>query len=732
MPFGNILRQRLGRLALGLCILTVLALVWPSTHAGPRLDQFLLDYCYTYFNHEQRASKQVVVIDIDEGSMKLLGPHYGRWPWPRRIYKDIIEFLTIGEPAGIFFDLLFTEATVGTKDDAMLAEISAQTKYTSHAMLLHRDSATDNEGITALPINFGNKFGLKWQGIPMAHRPLYRDFSLPAPEFLAKTPSIHLVTVDKDDDGIFRKMPLALPYGDFWFPSLALRAVMMTLKEPVLTVQQVHAQQFMIVQGTNSEKASINYTIPIGHDGMYRLHYYRSDRRPETISFASVLSAAASLQKGDVQDPAQLKVNPLDFKDKLILIGGSAAGLEDLKVTPVDPSYPGILLHATAISNILDGTYLRIPPFWLPLSITLLTIMLVYGFMFLSSRVFVKFGVPAFWLVGFGVTGIYFFHTHSLWLGLARPLTLGTLALFDSLTYLIFVEMRDKRKLKDSLSKYLNPTMAEQIVSTGQDPRAEVGNQKELSILFSDIRGFTSLSEKLEPKFLVTILNDYLGRMTDVIFDHKGTLDKFIGDAIMAFWGSPLRDLEHATNSVRCALQMRSVLKVINQQATVKGLIPLETGVGINSGNVIVGNIGSEKRLDYTVIGDNVNMASRLESLTKQYGLGILAGQRTEELTRDSIIYRPIDFVRVKGKMQHVEIYEPLGLVGCPEANQLYEFAGKFREALSLYRCGSFDQASKKFEAMVDPTSQIFAKRCHELIAESPKDWDGIFVAKSK
>lgn len=723
---------RLRRAGVGILGLGMLALLLEAFGVLPRLEQSMLDLRYAHFNRDRRASHQVVVIDIDEQSMKLLGPHYGRWPWPRKVYKDLLEFFSIGEPAGIFFDLLFTEPSLNTADDQVLSESSAQTGLASHAMQLLQDRSTEGVGLPELPSEVIHKYSLSWISSPPERgfsKQNYKDFSAPVDFYLKNGPLVHVVTVHQENDGVYRRVPLVFQYGTNWLPSLSLNAVLSTL----------HGRKELDWRGSNlilGEKQ-----IPLESDGQFRIHFYQVDRGPEVISFSAVMFAAAQLQKGELQDPSQLKVNPLDFKDKVILIGGSAAGLEDLKITPVSPAFPGVLLHASTISNILENDYLHSTSLVFQIGFTVLTLVFVYGFSLLTENNLLRFLFPLFWLISTGCVGLYLFKFHSIWFELARPIGIGAMAWVDSLTYLFFIENREKKKMKESLSKYVPPALADEIIQSGEDPRAEVGRVQDLTVLFSDIRGFTALSEKLEPKILVELLNEYLSTMTDVIFEFRGTLDKFMGDAVMAFWGAPIADPNHAILAVRCALRMRSALNRLNHEWSRRELYPIEIGIGINSGPVIVGNIGSEKRLDYTVIGDNVNLASRLEGLTKQYKVGILISEKTKNLVKNSVVCRQVDFVRVKGKVQCVKIYEVLGEVEDLNVAEQLEFVERFEDALNDYQKGMFSIALEKFEKMLihlslqdrsDLLIQVYVERCQALVNNPPLKWDGVYVATSK
>jgi adenylate cyclase len=281
----------------------------------------------------------------------------------------------------------------------------------------------------------------------------------------------------------------------------------------------------------------------------------------------------------------------------------------------------------------------------------------------------------------------------------------------------------------------------QEIIASGEDPRAEIGQHREVTTMFADLKGFTGLSESAPPELVVARLNEYLGRMIDVIFNHQGTLDKFIGDAIMSFWGAPLADPLQGLRSVRCAMAMHQGVEILGQEWRQQGKheLTFSTRIGINTGKVIVGNIGSEKHLSYTVIGDQVNLASRLEGLTRYYGVTTLVGERTAELIRGEICCRLIERrVIVKGKAEHVKVFEPLCELSAPDAAVLRELAGRFEEALELYREGKFEWARRLFHELAtgrpggDVPSRLYVERCEQLIAKPPREWDGTYVATSK
>lgn len=731
---GSPHERKLRRLALGFCVLTFLCAIVARAGWMTRLEEATLDFRYAHFNRATRASDRVVVIDIDEASVKSLAPTLGRWPWPRRIHKDLVEFLSVGQPAAILFDILFTEAMPGGRDDEMLARASAASGVVSHAMTLLKDRTQEGTGDEALPDEFARKFSLSAE-TPESLRPLalraFHDFEIPPARFYRAVPKMHVVTVDVDPDGVYRRVPVIFQYGKSWFPSLPLQGLLASFRDPRIVV---HPHEVVLLDET-----ATSLRVPVEPDGMLRVHYYRDDRAPAVYPIAAALSSARKLQSGEVADARELPLNPLELKDKIVLVGGSATGLQDLKATPIHPAYPGVLLQATAISNALTGDFLR--PAWAivwlaaPIAITLAA----YCALFLATGLVAKIGLALLVLVAYDALAITLFQHMSVWLPMALPSAAGLIALFDGLAYLVFAEGRDKRKLKETLSKYVAPAIAEKLIASGIDPQAEVGNHKELTILFADIRGFTSFSEAFPPQRIVECLNEYFDEMGEVVFASWGTLDKFMGDGLMAFWGAPLDDDLHAAHAVRCALAMLARAELVRAKWTERLRLPsdLRIGIGINTGQAIVGNIGSARHLSYTAIGDNVNLASRIEGLTSRYRAPLLVGEGTYERIKQSFVCRVIDDVRVKGRTAHVKIYEALVEKTDPGAPRAEELASAFERAWTAYRAGDFRAALKLFEnvsrlSQQDGPTAVYVERCQQLISTPPTEWSGVHVLDAK
>ncbi|OFZ54487.1 MAG: hypothetical protein A2428_00720 [Bdellovibrionales bacterium RIFOXYC1_FULL_54_43] len=733
-------RQLQSALIGGLFIISFIAL-FQAFSTMERFEDATLDWRYRHFNRTTAMSDQVQIFDVDEITLKVLEPIYGRWPWPRRAHKEFIEFAATGQPEGVFFDIEFSESQKGTDDDSQLAQASANAQVVSHAMAFMEPGAPGTKQEN-LPADFARRFAVSNErsvtglaGFPQFIH--FTEYRVPNATLYSQIPRIHAVNTDPDADGVFRHVPLLVRYGDQWMPTLSLAAVLTTYKDPVL----LYRDGALIITAEGTPPGGLR--VPVDSHGRLRLHFYSSEKTTPMTRIASALDAQIKITRGEVTDPAQLPVNPLSLENKLLLVGASATGLADLKVTPVASSYPGVLLHATAISNMLKGDFLRTLPSSASLVITALAVFAFYYFGLFLSHIALKLVLPMLLLATYWAFGIWAFQQQSLHIPLAAPTLGGLAAILHGFAYMSFIEARDRKKMQGALSKYLSPSVAAHLVANGINPQAEVGRDQELSVLFSDIRGFTTLSERFRAPIVVEVLNKYLGRMTNVIFEKDGTLDKFIGDAIMAFWGAPLEDQAHAVKSVACAFEMRKQLAILKRELAESdadaGLkdVQLNIGIGINTGRVIVGNIGSEKRLDYTVIGDNVNLASRIEGLTKQYHVDFLVGERTREMIKERFICRELDWVKAKGKNKPVSIFEPLCEKSAPDAHEYEALAAEFQTGLDHYRKGMFQEAKTQFESILarrpkDGPSQTFVERCGELLADSPDNWDGVFVAKSK
>ncbi len=720
----------------GAFVLSLLFLVLQNFTFYQSIETFSLDLRYRYFNRETPFPKDVVIVDVDDESLKNLGPQYGRWPWPRRVYKEVIEHIASGEPKSIIFDFLFTEEQKDTDDDLQMAEASEMTGLVSHSYFFLKESTNEDAEFRPLNSEIKSKLKLNFETSESFTKGYvsYKDYLLPNATLFSKTPFVHAVNVEPDNDGLLRKVPLLVYYQNEYIPSLSFRGVLSTLNKPKV-VRKTREQ--MLVYDDNKLK----YKIPINEKGELSLHFYNPKQGPDSYHFSALIDSRMKILEGENPDPA-LFINPEVFKDKVVIIGASAMGLNDLKVTPLSNQYPGSYLHATSVANILKGDYLKKSKPWVDILIVILLIFILEMTIFLSESIIVRNSIPVLMIGGYFALALFEFKYNSFYLPINSPLLFGFACFIHGFTYIAFVEGKARKKMESALSKYLSPTVTQNLIDSGIDPSAEVGTHKELTVLFSDIRGFTTMSEKMEPKKLVAILNEYLGKMTDIVFEHSGTLDKFIGDAVMAFWGAPLDDEKHAYNAVKTALHMIDALEKLNKGWTQAGLSKLKIGIGIHTGKVIVGNIGGAKRLDYTVIGDNVNTTSRLEGLTKEYQVDLVVSETTYNLLKDKFVFRPIDNVVAKGKTQALRLYEPLYELNTSTQDQTKliqseTIAKKFTLVWELYNEGKFKESLTQFETLrsefpFDGPTEVYIERCKDLIANPPQDWTGVFKATKK
>jgi len=725
------------RISLGMAILMIAA-ASISTFSSffDRLETLTTDYRYRSWNSDAKPSDQIVVIDIDDESLKFFEPEFGAWPWPRSVYKKVIEYLSLSQPKAVLFDIIFSERQKDPVQDQLLAEASSSYPGISHALKFMEQTVVEGKQHADLKTALQNR---KLSGVDFSDRalsPRYRygfhDYLAPNSSLLESNPEIHIVNAIKDPDGIFRRGHSLFEYDQQWFPGLALKGVLSNLTDAKINI----GPSKLRILGKSQAGNSLDFMIPIDSKGQIAYHFYRNDKPFKVFQIGRLLQQKDKIDKGEIEDPGTLDPNPLEaFKDKIVLIGASAVGLEDLKATPIHQSLPGVLLHATTISNILDQRYLKSLPIWSHWLITGTMMLFIYGSVFFCEAILARALLPILMLATYAALALWSFQIKETHLPLATPFLFGFLALLDAFVHMTFVEGQAKKKMMLTLSKFLPPEVAEELIRKGIDPTAEVGQRRSLTILFSDIRGFTTLSESRPAEEIVAVLNKYLGKMTEIVFSQKGTLDKFIGDAVMCFWNAPSENPRHPESAVMAALQMSLALKELNQGFAEKGIDPLAIGIGVHTGEAIVGNIGSERRLDYTIIGDNVNLASRLEGLTKQYGVEIIIGPETYDRIKNVFLCRPVDHVVVKGKTEAVRIYEPLCLRAEAKPEDI-KFCEQFELGHKSYLKGDFTLSELQFQAVLkirkDPLTALYVERIQDLKLEPPLQWTGTYTAKSK
>jgi adenylate cyclase len=516
-----------------------------------------------------------------------------------------------------------------------------------------------------------------------------------------------------DTDGTIRWSPLVIKYQDNYFLPLSLSLLVQYLDWPMVTLN-------MAKFGIEGIKIG-DINIPTDETGRMLLNY---------------LGPAKTFPHYSISDIIKGRLSPDTFKDKIVIVGATAIGIYDLRVTPYSSVYPGVEIHATSIDNILHGNFLHrssgtslldvcaIVFFGLLIGIVVPRVKAVQG-MVLSLLV----------LTSFVVLNTFIFSRYNLWLNIIYPALTMIMIYLGITVYRYITEEREKKKIRGAFQYYLTASVINEMLKDPSKLKLG-GDKKDLTVLFSDIRGFTTISEKLTPEDLVRLLNEYLTAMTNIVFKYDGLLDKYMGDAIMAVFGAPLDQPDHAVRACRTALDMMEELKILQKKWADEGRPVLDIGIGINSGDMVVGNMGSEMRFDYTVMGDMVNLGSRLEGINKEYGTNIVISEYTYAAVKDVLFCRQLDSVKVKGKKLPAMIYELLGEK--KDAERWEKAVSLFEEGLSKYKQGLWDEAITAFRKVLelrpdDAPAKLYIDRCQELKKNPPEGpWDGVFTMTRK
>ena len=562
---------------------------------------------------------------------------------------------------------------------------------------------------------------------PMANNAIkqYAGLRAPMPPIAKVAPHFGFFNVLPDQDGVIRSTALAIQSRGRYFPSLDVMAVATVLGVPTREIEPITSDDEVgLLAGVRVGKLF----VPTDHRGLLRVNYYGGDGTFVNHAIADII---------DGKTPAGA------LKDKIVLIGATAQGTFDQRVTPFQKITAGVETHASAIENMLQGTYLKRTSAIEALEVAALVLFaLGFGFIFARVRATQGLLVAAFSAVLIYLVDYGLFRANYDVIGALPLLEMGTMFVLVTV-YRYATEEKDKRQLRKAFQLYLNPEVMEEMLK--QPERLQLGGQeRELTVLFSDIRGFTTFSEKLSPQGLVHLLNEYLSPMTDIVFNYKGTLDKYIGDAVMAFFGAPLPNDKHALTCCDAALEMMSTLRRLREKWRIEdpSIPEVDIGIGINSGPMVVGNMGSSQRFNYTVMGDNVNTGSRLEGLNKEYGTHILISEATYLAAQKSaegdkqLVVRELDAVRMKGKKEPVKVFELRGRGATPSADK--PLLESYARGLALYRDQKFATARLSFEECLegapgDGPAHLMLARCDEMTNAPPGEgWDGVFSMTHK
>jgi len=701
---------------------------------------------------------RIVILNIDERS---LDPRaLGRWPWSRDKQTALLQKLFDQYGVAVIgFDVVFAEPDESSGLPALerlgktrLKDIGAfQSALAQLRPELDYDTIFANY-IRGRPVILGYYFNSDKNAVESGALPEpvlpaetftgrkitildWRGYTANLPEFQSTTVSAGHFNPRVDDDGVSRRVPMLAEYKGKFYESFSLAIVRMYLgigeaarkKASNVTLPGVVINaipdRFVTRGYTGVEWLEVGpLRIPVD-DELTSLVPYRGARDSfPYISFADIWSG---------------KAPPESLRGKIALIGATAPGLFDLRSAPVDNVYPGVEIHANLIAGMLDGKLKQRPPYMLGAEVVLLAI----GGIVLALLIPL---LAPLWASASAAIGVVLITSFDVYLwshaDLVLPLAasvLMTLTLYTvNMAYGYFVEARSKRQITGLFGQYVPPELVDRM---SEDPEKYnmAPRNAELTILFCDVRGFTGISEALSPEDLREYINEYLTSMSTIIRGaYRGTLDKYIGDAIMAFWGAPVDDPNHARDGVLAALQMQQECVTLNQKFASRGWPQLKIGIGVNSGNVRVGDMGSKIRRAYTVMGDPVNVASRLEGRTKYYGVGCLVGEVTKRLVVD-VVFREIDKVKVKGKDEALTIYEPIGREAELEKKILDEMK-LWQQTLRLYRSRQWDQVEVGLLNLqrMNPGCALYDLYSRETAEKRrtppPPEWDGVTVFDEK
>ena len=660
------------------------------------------------------TSGRVALILLDQQSLDWGKDENGlSWPWPREVYTYIVNFCRRAGVRALAFDVLYSEpSTYGVYDDRAFAAAVGELggfvaaifpgEETGSATAWPADLATPSLAVAGLDRSTAGRQAAL--GFPRA--------AFPIPELAGAARVLANVNFASDADGIYRRGHLFNVFDGETVPSLALGAYL--ARSRARPAVRIDGRRLWID----------DRDIPIDGEGRTILRYRGPAGTHDAYSAAAVIQSELQILSGN-----QPTLDPELLRDRYVFFGFSAPGLFDLRPTPVSGVYPGVEINATMLDNLLAGDFMRTAPAWLAVLAAVVLAVAAGTAASATSGAAGNVLVYVFFVPLPAALAVAAFAV-GLWLPLMAPSLAVIVALAAAGLLNYATEGRQKRFIKGAFSQYLSPTVIEELIA--QPDRLKLGGERrELSIFFSDLQGFTSLSEGLSPEDLTALLNEYLSAMTDIIQDEGGTIDKFEGDAIIAFWNAPLDQPDHGLRAVRAALRCQATLAAMRPGLRERVGKDLHKRIGINSGPAVVGNMGSRTRFDYTMLGDAVNLAARLEGINKQFGTYTMISASTLALLGGEFPARELSRVAVVGRKEPVAVYEPMQVDEYQARRATLE---RFAEGLAGYYRGEFDPAEAVFQSIAaeDAPAARYADRCRELKSAPPEQRDGVWVMTSK
>jgi len=673
------------------------------------------DWRATAMARPGRATDDIRIILLDQNSLDWAKEENGlTWPWPREIYGAIVNYCKRSGAKALAFDVLFTEpSSYGVEDDEAFGRAVSEFGRLAGAVFLGKNSGSETLWPSDMSAPDVKIVGLnKWLSKTTSHDIVFPRATLPIHELAQSTNILSNVHLNPDPDGIYRRVKLFGIFNDQVMPSLGLGNYLAA--HPKVRIQ-IDPQKLSIGQ----------HVVPIDRQGNVVLRFRGPSGTHKAYSAAAVLQSEIRILSGE--QPTIQDKNA--FKDKYVFFGFSAPGLYDLRSAPVGGVYPGVEIQATMLDNFLSEDFMRLAPNGLTVALVILLALTGAGLVSFISSVIGSVAVSGIFIVApiLIALGAY---AEGFWVPLVVMETGGVFSIAIAIVVNYATEGKQKRFIKSAFKQYLSPAVIEQLIQHPE--RLKLGGERKiLSIFFSDLEGFTSISEGLDPEDLTTLLNDYLSAMTDIIQEEGGTVDKYEGDAIIAFWNAPLEVPEHEIGAVRTALRCQAVLADMRPGFRERIGKDMNMRIGINTGPAVVGNLGSYNRFDYTMLGDAVNLAARLEGANKQFGTYTMISQSTREMLEDILAVRELARVAVVGRKEPVTVYEPMFHEEYEvRKNELKTFA----KGLDLFYKGDFFEALEYFSPIqdVDPAAAAYMEKCLTLIDTPPQEWQGVWIMTSK
>jgi adenylate cyclase len=727
-------------LARAVCTLLLIALV-PLRIADPRpLEEARLRTfdLFQFLRPREQTARPVVIVDMDEKSQKEIG----QWPWPRTTLADLVSEITRAGAVAIGFDIVFPEP------DRMSPAVAEKSfRGLDPETRAKLDGLASNDEIFADAIRHarvvaGQAGSPTPEPLTQAESALQTGFAVVGPDprpFLVTFPGLlrnimpieqaaagrGLFSINPERDGIIRRVPVVMNAQGQLVATLTMDMLRVVTNSGAILVRTDEA-------GVRAA-AVPGLEVPTDLNGQFWVHFNKHDAQ-RYVSATDVLYG---------------RVDPDRLRGRLVLIGTSAVGLLDVKTTPVEPTMPGVEIHAQILESILTKSLLSRPNYAIGaelLAAIILGLAIIIAAPLLPASIVVALGA----LLIAGLVGMswYFFVAHNVLIDFTYPLMSCWLIYLVLTFFNYFREQQQRQQIRSAFGFYLSPQLVEQLA---RSPERLVlgGEERRMTILFSDVRGFTTISEhyKDNPQGLTHLMNRFLTPLTNAIIERKGTIDKYIGDAIMAFWNAPVDDAEHEANACEAALEMLERAEALNvelkREAGANGgvYMPLRVGIGLNTGPCVVGNMGSDFRFNYSVLGDTVNVASRLEARTKDYRLAMVIGSRTAEGARGKFTTMEIDLIQVKGKKQPEAVFTVLGRAEIDDDSRCKELIELNAQMLSSYRTQQWDAATALIERCRKLAGSFGADGLYDMYLERieayrhdppPPDWNGVYEAETK